>query len=153
MSASENRLSTAQLYKLQPQLLASLLELSKAATKGLDARLVHLVRLRVSQLNGCAYCLQMHAAEARKDNEQQNRLDVLSAWRETTLFSPQEQAALSWAESLTLIAAQHGISDMVYQQASELFSTAELANLTALVIEINSWNRIAVSFYASVGNQ
>lgn len=152
MSASASRLSTAQLYQLQPQLLKSLLELGKAATQTLDVTLVHLIRLRVSQLNGCAFCLHMHANEARRDGEQQRRLDVLSGWPETELFSNRERAALSWAENLTCMAGQRGISDAEYQQVSQQFSAEELANLTALIIEINGWNRIAVSFHASVTN-
>lgn len=148
MSASTDRLSTAALYQLQPQLLNSLLALGQAVSRVLDAKLVHLIKLRVSQLNGCAYCMQMHAAEARNDGEAQRRLDVLSAWRETALFSEREQAALGWAESLTQLAGQQGVADAVYQQASQQFSPEELVNLTGLVIEINGWNRIAVSFQA-----
>ncbi|MEN3157293.1 carboxymuconolactone decarboxylase family protein [Alkalimonas sp. NCh-2] len=150
MSASASRLSTAQLYQLQPQLMKSLLALGEAAAQALEAPLVHLVKLRVSQLNGCAFCMQLHAAEARKEGEAQLRLDLLAAWRETELFSMREQAALSWAESLTLLAATKEVSEAVYQQTSQQFSAEELASLTALTIEINGWNRIAVSFYARI---
>ena len=150
MSALKSRLSTAQIYKLQPQLLKSQLDLGEAAAQALEPKLVHLIKLRVSQLNGCAFCMKMHAAEAREDGEAQVRLDVLAGWRETRLFSSREQAALTWAESQTLIAESKEISDTTYQYVSEQFSPEELANLTALVIEINGWNRIAVSFYAQV---
>lgn len=150
MSALKSRLSTAQIYKLQPQLLKSQLDLGEAAAQALEPKLVHLIKLRVSQLNGCAFCMKMHAAEAREDGEAQVRLDVLAGWRETRLFSSREQAALTWAESQTLIAESKEISDTTYQYVSEQFSPEELANLTALVIEINGWNRIAVAFYAQV---
>ncbi|MEE2023466.1 carboxymuconolactone decarboxylase family protein [Alkalimonas mucilaginosa] len=150
MSASASRLSTAQLYQLQPQLMKSLLALGEAAAQALEAPLVHLVKLRVSQLNGCAFCMQLHAAEARKEGEAQLRLDLLAAWRETELFSMREQAALNWAESLTLLADAKEVSEAVYQQANQQFSAEELASLTALTIEINGWNRIAISFYARI---
>ena len=150
MSALKSRLSTAQIYKLQPQLLKSQLDLGEAAAQALEPKLVHLIKLRVSQLNGCAFCMKMHAAEAREDGEAQVRLDVLAGWRETRLFSSREQAALTWAESQTLIAESKEISDTTYQYVSEQFSPEELANLTALVIEINGWNRFAVGFYAQV---
>ncbi|MDP4537785.1 carboxymuconolactone decarboxylase family protein [Alkalimonas collagenimarina] len=146
MSASSNRLTTAQLYQLQPQLAKSLLDLAKAASTSLDAPLLHLVKLRVSQINGCAFCMQMHAAEARRDGEQQVRLDVLVGWPETTLFTEREQVALRWAECLTQVATA-GVPDILYQQVSHVFTAKELADLTAVIIEINSWNRIAVSFH------
>ncbi|RUO26545.1 carboxymuconolactone decarboxylase family protein [Aliidiomarina minuta] len=150
MSASGSRLSTAQLYKLQPQLLKSLLDLGEAAAQVIEPKLVHLIKLRVSQLNGCAFCMKMHAAEAREDGEAQTRLDVLAGWRETELFSVREQAALSWAESLTLLAGSKEVAEATYQHVSEQLTDEELANLTALVIEINGWNRIAVGFHAQV---
>lgn len=152
MSASKSRLSTAQLYKLQPQIPKSLLDLDEAGAKLVEPKLVHLIKLRVSQLNGCAFCMKMHAEEAREDGESQIRLDVLAGWRETELFSSREQAALVWAESLTLLAGSKEVSDATYQYVSDQFSAEELANLTALVIAINGWNRIAVSFRAHVAD-
>lgn len=114
-----------------------------------DPKLKALVELRVSQINGCAYCLNMHTQEARALGETQQRLDCLSAWRETTFYTEREQAAFAWAESLTLIAQTHAPDD-VYQNVSKYFSGKELVDLTMVIVNMNAWNRIAIGFHKPV---
>ena len=99
--------------------------------------------MRASQINGCAYCLDMHSHDARKIGETEQRLYVLDAWRETPLFSARERAALAWTEALTLISHTHAPDD-VYAEAKAQFSDAEFASLTLLIGTINTWNRIAI---------
>ncbi|MBB6018584.1 carboxymuconolactone decarboxylase family protein [Deinococcus radiopugnans] len=110
----------------------------------LDPRLLHLIDIRVSQINGCAYCLNLHCEEARRDGELQQRLDVLAAWWETDLFTPAEQAALGFAEQLTHISTDKG-TDALYAQLGNLFSEQEIVQLTGAVIDINAWNRLAIA--------
>lgn len=110
----------------------------------LGKRLIELVKVRVSQLNGCAYCIDMHTKVARSQGETEQRLFALSAWRETPFFSEQERAALAWAETLTNI--QGGVSDEQYATAKQHFEDAQLVDLTYAIVAINSWNRIAISF-------
>lgn len=142
------RISRSQVYKIQPAIVQHLVGLAKAAEdSGLAKSLIHLMKIRASQLNGCAFCQHMHAVEARHDGELQPRLDVLPAWREVgAVFSAKEQAALRWTEALTLLAA-HGVSDADYAAVTAVYSEAEILNLTALIVTINSWNRIAVAFH------
>jgi AhpD family alkylhydroperoxidase len=111
-----------------------------------DPKLKALVELRVSQINGCAYCLNVHSQEARALGETQQRLDCLPAWRETTFYTEREQAALAWAESLTLISQTHAPDD-VYHEVSKHFSGKELVDLTLVIVNINSWNRISIGFH------
>ncbi len=142
------RISRTQVYKMQPALLQHLVALAKAAeASGLPHSLIHLIKIRASQLNGCAFCQHMHANEARKDGEKQQRLDVLPAWREVgAVFTPAEQAALRWTEALTLV-AQQGVSDADYAAVAAEFSEAQILDLSVLIVTINSWNRIAVAFH------
>lgn len=142
------RISRSQVYKMQPALLQHLVALANAAdASGLSAGLIHLIKIRASQLNGCAFCQHMHANEARKDGELQQRLDVLPAWREVgAVFTPAEQAALRWTEALTLVAHQ-GVSDADYAAVAAEFSEAQILDLSVLIVTINSWNRIAVAFH------
>ncbi len=142
------RISRTQVYKMQPALLQHLVALAKAAeASGLPHSLIHLIKIRASQLNGCAFCQHMHANEARKDGEIQQRLDVLPAWREVgAVFTPAEQAALRWTEALTLVARQ-GVSDADYAAVAAEFSEAQILDLSVLIVTINSWNRIAVAFH------
>ena len=114
-----------------------------------DPILKSLVELRVSQINGCAYCLNLHSQEARAHGEKQQRLDCLSAWRETNFFTEREQAALAWAESLTLIADTHAPDD-VYANVTKHFQGKELVDLTLAIININAWNRISIGFHKPV---
>lgn len=111
----------------------------------LDLKLLSLVKLRASQINGCAFCLDMHAHEARADGEAQQRLDILPAWRETNLFDERERAALAWTEALTRIADTHA-PDEAYEALRAEFSEAECVNLTLAIGLINSWNRLAIGF-------
>lgn len=141
-----SRIERQALHDLQPTITQSLRALGQAAEKsGLEKSLIELVKLRASQINGCAFCLDMHSRDARMAGESQQRLDLLPAWREAPGFTEREQAALAWTEALTFIADNH-VPDSVYAKVKLQFSDAELANLTAAVIAINGWNRIAVSF-------
>ncbi len=118
---------------------------------GLEARLLNLVRLRVSQINGCAYCLDMHAKELRADGETEQRIYELDAWRETPFYSDREQAGLAWAEAVTRVADSH-VPDEVYNQARSQFSEAELVSLTLAVVAINGWNRLNIAFRTVPGS-
>lgn len=111
---------------------------------GLEPSLIHLVKMRASQINGCAYCVDMHSKEARKDGESEQRLYLLSAWRESPLYSDRERAALAWTEALTLIAQTHAPDD-VYDEVRRHFTEAETVRLSVLVVTINGWNRLAIA--------
>lgn len=117
----------------------------------LEASLRELVKTRVSQINGCAHCLDMHTKDARALGESEQRLYGLSAWREAPYYTPRERAALAWAEAVTLVADDH-VPDPVYEEARGHFSERELVDLTLAVIAINGWNRLAIAFRAPVGN-
>jgi AhpD family alkylhydroperoxidase len=114
-----------------------------------DPILKALVELRVSQINGCAYCLNLHTQEGRAAGETQQRLDCLSAWRETTFYTEKEMAALAWAEALTLV-AQGAPSDAVYEEAAKHFSEREMVNLSLIIVGMNAWNRMSVGFHLKV---
>jgi AhpD family alkylhydroperoxidase len=120
------------------------------ATCGLEPRLIHLVKMRASQINGCAYCLDMHSKDARAHGETEQRLYTLDAWHETPFFSARERAALAWTEALTLLPQTHAPDD-VYREAAAQFSEKELVDLTLVIVAINAWNRIAVGFRAPPG--
>lgn len=130
--------------KLVPDAFKAMLALAGSLSGGsLGPRLSGLVKLRVSQINGCAYCLDMHARELREAGEDQRRLDTLAGWRESRLFDGRERAALGWAESLTRIEAT-GAADADYAPLLEHFDETGIAELTFLAVEINGWNRLAV---------
>ncbi|KKO44390.1 hypothetical protein WG68_16225 [Arsukibacterium ikkense] len=112
---------------------------------GLPTGLVELIKIRVSQLNGCAYCLQLHTKEAREQGESEQRIYLLSAWREVSFYTEHEQAALEWAEVLTFI-SENNVTDQLFKRMRQLFQEKELADLSALIGLINSWNRFAISF-------
>ena len=120
------------------------------AESGLDHRLIHLMKLRASQVNGCAYCIDMHSIDARALGESEQRLYALDAWRETPFFSDRERAALEWTEALTLVSENH-VPDAVYENARKYFSEKEIVDLTIVVSAINMWNRIAISMRAVPG--
>lgn len=141
----KERLARARVYELQPALLKSLAVFDQAVRKGLEPKLLHLVKIRTSQINGCAFCQHMHAQEARHDGEQQERLDVLASWAEVAVFSERERAALRWAETLARI-AQHSVHDEDYDAVAAHFNEQELVNLTGMIMAINAWNRLAISF-------
>ncbi len=121
------------------------------ANCGLEPALKELVRVRASQINGCAYCVDMHSLDARAGGETEQRLYALPVWRETPFFSERERAALLWTEKLTLISVDH-VPDEVFEQVRQHFSEEELANLTLLIATINAWNRFGISFRDVPGN-
>ena len=112
---------------------------------GLERSLIELVKIRASQLNGCAYCLDMHTKDARAAGESEQRLYVLAAWREAPFYSERERAALEWTEALTVL-ARDGVPDELYERTRRVFSELELVNLTTAIIAINGWNRLSVAF-------
>jgi AhpD family alkylhydroperoxidase len=120
-------------------------------TSGLEHSLLELVKIRTSQINGCAYCLDMHTKDARALGETEQRIYALSAWRETPFFSDRERAALEWAEAVTRVAADQ-VPDRVYDEVAPHFSEQELVALTFAAVAINSWNRLAISFRAVPGS-
>lgn len=117
---------------------------------GLEPALLELVRIRVSQINRCAYCLDMHTKDARAAGEREQRLYLLDAWRESPFYTERERAALAWAEAVTLI-AEHSVSDQLYQDVRRAFTEKELVDLTTAIISINGWNRLAISFQSEAG--
>ncbi len=117
---------------------------------GLEVRLLELVRLRASYLNGCAYCVDMHTKDARAAGESEQRLFAVPVWRETPFFTPRERAALAWTEAVTEL-GRSGVPDPLLEETRRHFTDAELVNLTMAVIAINGWNRLAVSFRAEPG--
>jgi AhpD family alkylhydroperoxidase len=112
---------------------------------GLERSLIELVKLRASQINGCAYCIDMHTKDARAAGETEQRLYLLDAWRESPFYSPRERAALAWTESVTRVSETH-VPDEVYEEARQHFSEKELVDLNWVVVAINAWNRLAIPF-------
>jgi len=134
-----------KLATLAPDFYKALIDLDAVSATGLDRHLAELVRIRASQLNGCAYCLDMHTLDARHAGESEQRLHLVSAWREARrFFSEQELAALELTEAITLISVDH-VPDQVYESAAKVFDDKELAQLIGLIIMINAWNRVGVS--------
>jgi AhpD family alkylhydroperoxidase len=121
------------------------------AESGLEHSLMELVKLRASQINGCAYCLDMHSKDARAAGETEQRIYVLSAWREAPFYSERERAALAWTEAVTRL-GEGGVPDEVYETAREQFTDKELVDLTMAIVTINGWNRLAISLGADVGS-
>lgn len=115
------------------------------AASAIEPRLRALVELRVSQINRCAYCVDMHTREARHAGESQQRLDCLCVWRETSLYTDRERAALAWAESVTLV-SQTGVPTEVFEQVRQQFSDRDVVDLTLVIAVMNAWNRMAISF-------
>lgn len=137
--------------KAAPEALQSLYALEQLVRKsGLETKLLELVRMRASQINGCAYCLDMHSKDARAEGETEQRLYALNAWRETPFYSERERAALEWTEAVTLVSQGH-VSDKVFERVRKHFNEGELVNLTLAVTMINTWNRLAISFRAVPG--
>jgi AhpD family alkylhydroperoxidase len=125
--------------------LKLLLELENYIMKsGLEHQLIHLLRMRASQINGCAYCIDMHSIDARASGETEQRLYELDAWRETPFYSDRERAALAWTEAITNVAQTH-VPDDVYEEVKKQFSEREIADLTLVAAMINTWNRIAIA--------
>ncbi|HKF65658.1 MAG TPA: carboxymuconolactone decarboxylase family protein [Vicinamibacterales bacterium] len=137
--------------KFSQDALQAMLALEKyIANCGLDHKFVHLLKLRASQINGCAFCIDMHSIDARAAGETEQRLYALNAWRETSFFTDRERAGLAWIESVTLVAQTH-VPDEVYEEALAHFSEKEIVDLTYLAMTINAWNRLAVATRALPG--
>lgn len=135
-----------------PEAFESMFGLQKVVDGcGLEPKLLELVKVRVSQINGCAYCLDIHTKDAVAIGEDQKRLNVVAAWREAPFFDPRERAALAWSESLTLL-PNTGAPDAVYHEVAGHFSVREQVALTAAIVAINGWNRFAVGFRSSAGS-
>src|ERR1035437_1976059 len=117
----------------------------------LDPLLKELVRIRASQINGCAYCLDMHTKDARALGENEQRIYLLGGWRETSLYTPRERAALAWCESLTLV-SQTGSPDDIYAELERLFDSEDIIALTLTIVAINSWNRLILGFKVEMRN-
>ena len=133
------------LMHVSPGIMHAMLGLERQVQKsGLDAKLLDLVRMRASQINGCAYCLDMHSKDARANGETEQRLYGLDAWRETPYYSARERAALEWTEALTLV-SESRVPDEVYERVRAQFSEDELAHLSLAVVAINGWNRLNVA--------
>jgi AhpD family alkylhydroperoxidase len=118
---------------------------------GLDHKLIHLLKLRASQINGCAYCIDMHSIDARAAGESEQRLYALDAWRETPFFDGRERAALAWIEAVTLVSQTH-VPDQVFEETKAHFSEQEIVDLTYIAATINAWNRLAISLRAVPGH-
>jgi AhpD family alkylhydroperoxidase len=115
---------------------------------GLEKSLLHLMEIRASQINGCAYCIVMHTTDARKLGESDERMHLLNAWREAPVFTARERAALAWLEAITLVTEGH-VSDDVFEEVRGQFSEKEIVDLTAQAVAINAWNRFAIAFRAT----
>ena len=137
---------------VNPGVVQAMLGLERQVRKaGLDNKLLDIVRMRASQINGCAYCLDMHSKDARANGESEQRLYGLEAWRETPYYSARERAALEWTEAVTRVADTH-VPDEVYESVSKHFNEEELVALTFAAVVINSWNRLSISFRPVVGS-
>ncbi len=131
--------------RLAPGARAAMLGLEKyVRASGLEPRLLELIRLRASQMNGCAFCIDMHTKDARAAGETEQRLYAVSAWRETPFFTNRERAGLEWTEAVTDI-GRSGVPDDAYEHVRHEFSEVEIVNLTMAIVAINGWNRIAVA--------
>ena len=140
------------LMNVNPGLIHAMLGLEKQVSKaGLDSKLLDLVRMRASQINGCAYCLDMHSKDARAAGETEQRLYGLNAWREAPYYSARERAALEWTEALTLVSETH-VPDDVYERVRAEFSEDELAHLSLAIVAINGWNRLNVAARTVAGD-
>ena len=137
--------------RTSPAGMRAMLALNEFAhNSGLEHSLLELVKIRASQINGCAFCIDMHTIDARAAGESEQRIYLLNAWREAPFYSERERAALAWTESVTLL-SETGVPDHVYEEARRHFSEEELVNLTWAVVVINGWNRLCVSFRTQPG--
>ena len=140
------------LAKVTPAVYRAMLTLEHQVGKlGIEPALLHLIKLRASQINGCAYCIDMHSKDARAGGETEQRLYALNAWAETPFFTEKERAALAWTEAVTVI-HQERVPDHVYEAARSVFGEEELANLTLAIVAINGWNRFSIAFRAVPGD-
>ena len=135
-------------YQVAPDAMKALVAVETYLHQtALGSQLIELVKMRASQINGCAYCLDSHSKQLRKGGETEQRIYLLNAWRESPLYTDRERAALAWTESVTLISETHAPDD-VYEQLRTQFSEEDTVNLTMLIATINAWNRLAISFRA-----
>lgn len=138
--------------KESPDFSKKLIELSmQEKESSIEESIRHLVHIRASQMNGCAFCLDMHVKEAKIHGERELRLYHITIWRESPLFNPRERAALEWTESLTKM-SEHGVPDDIYDHVREQFSEKELSDLTFSILAINAWNRIGIAFKSVPGS-
>jgi AhpD family alkylhydroperoxidase len=138
--------------EVAPNAIKGMLELEKYVHgSGLERQLYELVKTRASQINGCAYCIDMHTKDARKAGETEQRLYALNAWRETPFYTERERAALEWTEALTLI-SENSVPESLYNATRECFNEVEIVALTMAIIAINGWNRLAISFRTVPGS-
>lgn len=145
-----SRFSVQKHYPAMQPLLALSMQVHDGGR--LEPELQQLVLMRVSQINGCAFCLDMHSKDARADGETEQRLYLLPAWRETTLYSEREQVALAWAEEMTELDSHDAVPDALYERAKKVFDEDALVDLTLLVVAINGWNRINIAARTIGGN-
>ena len=141
----ETTVERIQIYKTSPELYDAMMALSNAAAKDIDAELGELIKIRASQINHCAFCLDMHTRDARKHGVSEQKLDVLAAWAEAEgLFTERERAALALTEAITELGDGH-VPDEVYARAAAVFTERELGQVIAMAVTINAWNRINVT--------
>lgn len=134
-----------ELKTIEPTAYKAMFELEKyLAVSGLSKMLLHLIKIRASQINGCAFCIDMHTTEARHHGETEQRIYALNAWHETVFFTPEERAVLALTEAVTLIAENH-VSDQVYEEVSRYFDSNKVAQILMAIVTINAWNRIAIT--------
>ena len=139
-------------YKTSPEGTKAIMGMQHVVDHSkLEHKLMELVKIRASQINGCAYCLDMHTKDAIAIGESEQRIHVLAAWKEAPFYSPRERAALAWCEALTQVSIM-GAPDKMYSEVESLFSPEEIAELTFSIVTINSWNRLAIAFRSDVGN-
>lgn len=137
--------------KVSPEAVHAQLQIEKfVRNSSLDKKIIELIKMRCSMINGCAFCLDMHSKDALAEGETTQRLFGLGAWRETTYYTPRERAALAWAEAVTQISTNH-VEDDLYNEVKAQFSDKEMVELTMAVIAINGWNRLAISFRTEAG--
>jgi AhpD family alkylhydroperoxidase len=140
------RVERIKLHQVSPEVYEAMMVLTNAASKDIDPHLAELIKIRASQLNHCAFCLDMHTQDARKRGESEQRLALIAAWEEAgDLFTEQEQAALALTEEITELSGRGHVSDEVYSRAAAVFSERELGQVIAMALTINAWNRIGVT--------
>jgi AhpD family alkylhydroperoxidase len=148
ITAARDRSMTLRLdyYSASPKAMKAMIAMEALTSSlSIEQGLLHLIKIRASQLNGCAFCTDMHSVDARRLGESDRRLYCIVVWRDSNFFNPRERAALAWTEAVTLLSESH-VPDDVYAQTREQFSESEMVDLTIAVTTINSWNRLAVSF-------
>jgi AhpD family alkylhydroperoxidase len=150
LETQRNTADRLKIYKASPELLDAMMALSAAAAKDVDPELGELIKIRASQINRCAFCLDMHTRDARKLGVSEQKLDVIAAWEEAgELFSDRERAALALTEAITHV-TDAGVPDDIYAAAADAFTERELAQVIAMAVTINAWNRINVTVHTKI---